>query len=82
MATSLKVTLTRVLKFPSDDTVPLVEFERKIAMTLYPFSVVCTDGLETMIRNKEYDIQGYITVSDVGRMAMGSSKSDLPLESV
>lgn len=32
--------LTRVLKFPSDDAVPLIEFQRKIAMALDPFGVV------------------------------------------
>ena len=49
-------------------------------MALDPFCVVyCELHLEKDIRLKLIDAQGYIAVSDVGRIAIGSSRSELPL---
>jgi hypothetical protein len=72
---------TRVLEFPSNYAIPLVKFERQISVTLYPLCIVYENVLEQVVsRSYNIDLQGYMTVSDVGRRAIGSSKSELPLE--
>jgi hypothetical protein len=71
----------RVFEFPADDRVPLVEFEGQIAVGFYPFCVVWVVYMLAQRKRKEReeDVQGYMTVSEVGRIAMGSSSSDWPL---
>jgi len=32
--------LTGILELPSDDRVPLIQFEGKVSVTVYPFGVV------------------------------------------
>jgi len=71
--------LTGILEFPSDDAVPLVEFERKVAMAPNPLGVIC-EAVTMRDLKRRLNIQGYIAVSDVGRMAIGSSRSELPLK--
>ena len=34
-------TRTRILEFPPDDAVPLIQLERKITMALDPLGIVC-----------------------------------------
>lgn len=46
------IELTRVLELPTDYTVPLVKFQRKITMTSNPFSVI-------LDKNKLSQIQIY-----------------------
>lgn len=50
-------------------------------MTLDPFGVIC-DGTSKAwtLSSQSQHSQGYMAVSDVGRMAMGSSRSELPLQ--
>ena len=47
-------------------------------MALNPFGVVCELSIDTFRKGGE-DAHGYMTVSDVGRMAMCSSSSEFPL---
>ena len=68
----------RRLEFPSNDTVPLVELQGEITVALYPLCVVYGLVNSDMERNNN-DIQGYIAVSEVGRIAIGSSRSEDPL---
>jgi len=66
------------LEFPSNDAVPLVEFQGEITVALYPLCVVYS-LISSYTEGDGNDIQGYIAVSEVGRMAIGSSRSDDPL---
>jgi len=49
-------------------------------MTSYPFGIVLYNR-KSIEKSQGNDtrIQGYMAVSDVGRMAIGSSRSELPL---
>lgn len=74
------VELTGVLKLPSNDAVPLVKLQRKIAVALDPLGVIYAyAGKKLCVIVEIINLQGYMAVSDVGRMAMGSSRSELPL---
>lgn len=72
--------LTGVLKLPSNDAVPLVKLQWKIAMALDPLGVIYAYAGKKLYAIAEIiNLQGYMAVSDVGRMAMGSSRSEFPL---
>jgi hypothetical protein len=67
----------RVLELPSDDRVPLVELEREVSVRVDPLGIVYR---ELGASSESPSLQGYMTVSEVGRIAIGSSRSDLPLD--
>ena len=48
-------------------------------MASNPFRVVLNDDQPAVKLVENENLHGYIAVSDVGRMAMGSSRSELPL---
>lgn len=71
--------LTRVLELPSHDRVPLVQLQGKVSVRVDPLGVVWRrwSAFEWQKeKHREADLQGYMTVSEVGRMAMCSSSSD------
>lgn len=72
----------RVLEFPSDDRVPLVELEREVSVRVDPLGVVWRQNRSVncfMVHKSRNDLQGYMTVSEVGLIAMCSSRSEEPL---
>lgn len=73
----------RVLEFPSNDRVPLVELEREVSVRVDPLGIVwrqnCSVELPFMVHKSRNDLQGYMTVSEVGLIAMCSSRSEEPL---
>jgi hypothetical protein len=49
-------------------------------MTSNPFSIVLDKNkIQVQLQLSKECVQGYIDVSEVGRMAMGSSRSEFPL---
>lgn len=63
---------TRVLELPSNDITPLVQLQWQISVRLNPLGVVYKSA---QVRFRASSLQGYITVSEVGLTAIGSSRS-------
>lgn len=55
----------RGLELPSDDAVPLIELQREVAMTLYPFSIVWYEAIRITPGD---ELQAYMGTSQFRRL--------------